>query len=276
MSDRPISDARHPRRRCPGRDYDGASSTWLRMALLFVLLIPCEAIGSALWPNDFLHFFSLDMRPVEVTMLRGLLPEGAPGIGFTVPRAWITFADGYNPRELDQLPDRILVHAFLDLRLSDPDGKALSIRATEYARAERIGLQEAVLRLRSDEYGVKLLKTSSSEPRETWRQNRFEEHETVEKDGLPYDARNNRYFLRVGDIELASVQCMGRPHPVWFCNYTVPINPDVWAIMTFVDFRTHGGPEFAIARINRALDVMCRESKPLCQAPDAAGSGQHR
>jgi hypothetical protein len=116
-----------------------------------------------------------------------------------------------------------------------------------------------------------LLRSGASDPKEFWRQNRFKEDETVEKDGLPYDARNNTYFLRAGDVELASVQCLGRPHPVWFCNYTVPINPDVWAIMAFVDFRTHGGPDFAIARINRALDVMCRESKVLCREPDAAG-----
>ena len=239
-----------------------------------MLLIPCQAIGSALWPNDFLHFFSVDMRPVQVSMVKGRPSGDTAGIRFTVPRAWITFADGYNPRELDQLPDQILVHGFLELKLSDPDGKAFSLRATEYGQAERIGLQEAVLRLRSDVYGVMLLKTSSFGTKEAWRQNRLKEPETGEKDGLPYDPKTNSYVLRVGDIELASVQCMGRPHPVWFCNYTVWINSDVVAIMAFVDFRTHGGPDFAIARINRALDVMCRQSKVLCQEPEAAGIGQ--
>jgi hypothetical protein len=239
-----------------------------------MLIIPCEAIGGALWPNDFLHFFSVDMRPVQVTMVKGRLSGDAPGIRFMVPRAWITFAGGYNPRELDQLPDQILIHGFLELRLSDPDGKALSLRATEYGRAERIGLQEAVLRLRADEYGVMLLKNGFSDPKEVWRQNRFKEPWTIEKDGLPYDPKTNSYFLHVSDIEFASVQCMGRPHPVWFCNYTVWINPDVVAIITFVDFRTHGGPDFAIARINRALDVMCRQSKVLCREPGATGSGQ--
>jgi hypothetical protein len=237
----------------------------LGLALLFMLLIPRESIGGELWPNDFLHFFSLDMRPVEVTMVTGNLPGGPPGVRFMLPRAWITFAGGYNPRELDQLPDQILVHGLLILRLSDPDGKALSLRATEYGRAEGIGLNEAVHRLRSDEYRIMLLKTGSPDPKEVWWQNRFKERGTLEKDGLPYDPKTNSYFLRVGDIELASVQCMGRPHPVWFCDYTVWLNPNVVAIITFVDFRTHGGPDFAITRINRALDVMCRQSKVLCQ-----------
>jgi hypothetical protein len=276
MFDNPTFDTRSSGRRRTGPDHGGASLKWLGLALLFMLLIPCEAMGSALWPNDFLHFFSVDMRPVEVTMVKGLLSGGEPGIRFMVPRAWITFADGHNPRDLDQLPDQILVHGLLMLRLSDPDGKAFSVRATEYGRAEGISLTEAVLRLRSDEYGIMLLKTRSSDSKEVWRQDRSKEHETVEKDGLPYDPRDNRYFLRVGDIELASVQCMGKPHPVWFCNYTVLINPDVWAIITFVDFRTHGGPDFAIARINRALDVMCQQSKVLCREPDATAAKVQR
>ncbi len=274
MSDNPIVASRTLTRRLIRPNHDGASLKWLRIALLFMLLIPCEAIGAALWPNDFLHFFSVDMRPVQVTMVKGRLSGDAPGISFMVPRAWITFAGGYNPRELNQLPDQILIHGFLELKLSDPDGEAFSLRATEYGRAERIGLQEAVLRLRADLYGVMLLKTGSSDPKEAWPQNRSNEPGTVEKDGLPYDPKNNNYFLRISDIEFASVQCMGRPHPVWFCNYTVRINPDIVAIMAFVDFRTHGGPDFAIGRINRALDVMCRQSTVLCREPDATASGQ--
>jgi len=276
MFDNPTFDARSSGPRRTGPDHGGASLKWPDLALLFMLLIPCEAMCSALWPNDFLHFFSVDMRPVQVTMVKGRPSGDTAGIRFTVLRAWITFADGYNPRELDQLPEQILVHGFLELRLSDPDGKPFSLRATEYGQAERIGLQEAARRLRSDVYGVMLLKTGSSDSKEVWRQSRFKESETVEKDGLPYDPKTNNYFLLVGDIELASVQCMGRPHPVWFCNYTVWINPDVVATITFVDFRTHGGPDFAIARINRALDVMCQQSKVLCREPDATAAKVQR
>ncbi len=279
MSDNPIIHNRNHRRRSTQLDCNGVTSRRVRVALLFMLLIPCEAIASALWPNDFLDFFSLDMRPVEVIMFYGLVPEGAPGIRFTVPRAWITGAPGYNPRELDKLPDQIFIPGGMDVWLSDPDGEAFSIRATEYAHVQGINLTEAIHRLRSDEYNISLSKTGTPRSKEVWRQgqskDRFKGRESIEKDGLPYDPPTGTYFLHADDTELAFIYCAGRrPHPVWFCDYTVWINPDIIATFYFVDFRTHGGPDFAIARIKRGLDVMCRQSNALCRKPDPAGSGQ--
>ena len=87
MFDNPIFVTRSSRRCLTGPYDDGGSLKWLRLALLLMLLIPRELIGRELWPNDFLQFFSLDMRPVEVTMVKERLSGDAPGIRFMLPRA---------------------------------------------------------------------------------------------------------------------------------------------------------------------------------------------
>jgi hypothetical protein len=202
------------------------------------------------------------MRPVEVRLSWGRPFLAKDALTLVLPRAWITFEEEHSPLDFDQVPDRIATR-MLRLSLADPDVTALSIEVSRSEQSAKISRSEALRRLRANEYEVTLQRLEPPMSQDGAPQ-RMANPAVVAQDGLSYDAERGAYFLRVDEARLTEVRCMGKPHPVWFCNYQVWINPAVAATITFLDFRAHGGPDYAITRIRRVLASLCRQSTALC------------
>ena len=69
------------------------------------------------------------------------------------------------------------------------------------------------------------------------------------------------YFFRIPDNpSLRTIRCrrdLERSHPSFFCNYEIILSPDVRATASFIDFRMHGGRDFANERIANIREVLC-------------------
>lgn len=230
--------------------------------ILALLLTTMPSMARDLWPNDLLGFFSVDMRPVQVTLRRNVVRDDGDHVVLEVPRAWIRFASGYDPLKLEQLPDQVETNA-LKLSLSEPNGLPLSIRAQEFTRAHNVSLSEALKQLRSDTYLVSFFKIDPRTTTEAWK-SRLTDRHMGELDGLPYDRRRGTYLSRPDKDEFAEINCTGGPNLITYCDYDVRISPDLMATLTFLDFRFHGGTEYANRRIRSALTVLCHQPGIVC------------
>jgi len=67
------------------------------------------------------------------------------------------------------------------------------------------------------------------------------------------------YYGDLGD-ELRKIRCMNAPedaNPVFYCEYYTVLNDRLLATVNFVDFRAHGGVEFARERMRILRRTVC-------------------
>lgn len=201
---------------------------------------------------------------IETTSLTLALADPA-GTALTV---WKNQSSAARRRERDAAEARMRAELYADIRsrgLSAQDVKALIEERTKaFDWARRHEATEAEARLRAEEYHVTLVRTHPSIGGEDWTR-RSEGRTIVERDGLEFDtSRGGYHLLQPAHGEIAEASCMGDGKPAWFCDYHVRVGPDLLATITFVDFRFHGGPDYAAARIRRALDALCRQPGIRC------------
>lgn len=238
------------------------------VALLVIAAAPALAdslfpAAGELWPNDYLHFFSTDMRPVQVTLRRDMFGRDGKEITITLPRAWITFASGYNPLKIDQLPNEIQTTE-ITIALADPTGVALSIRSREIALERHISLGDAIKSLRPELYYGNVsyvsedIKTDDLQFDKT--RNRAE---IIEKDGLSFDPDWHRYLGSKSD-QFFFAKCEYNLNPVYFCSYRARPGENLVLGVTFLDFRLHGGSGYANKRLSNFVGAFCTQVKPKC------------
>ena len=219
-----------------------------------------------LWPNDYLHFFSEDMHPVQVTLRRDMFTDDGEQITISLPRAWITFASGYNPLHLDRLPD-VIQTTYLTIALADPIGTALSIRSREIAQEQHISLGDAVKRLRAERYTVDIGYVPGRISVEDQQFNTTHSRDDiVERDGLNYDPKWGNYVGQIGSDLFYFIRCQYNARPDTFCYYSVRAGENVDLRVAFLDFRFHGGRDYANQRISRLLASVCAQIKAACEA----------
>ncbi len=124
-------------------------------------------------------------------------------------------------------------------------------------------MSEALKQLRPDTYLVSFFKVDPETNTEVWK-NRLPDRQMGELDGLPYDKRRGTYLSRPGMDEFAEINCISSPNSITYCNYVVRVSPDLMTTLTFLDFRFHGGTDYANQRIRSALTVLCRQTGILC------------
>ena len=222
------------------------------------------ALGRA-WNS---YYFSRDMRPVTVHFVRNegsLTPETArrqPVIATaSIPRAYIYFASPYRQPDYPILPGEIWVSR-LNIILVDQEGEAYSV-VWNRLRAEG-GLQyDANSQLRPLRARVQLNPGAIKYPGD------YTAHEAaaprieskmigVEKFGY---GSSGPFFFRIPDNpSLRLIKCpfdLEKTHPSFFCEYGIRLSADVSAMASFLDFRHHGGADFANERIANIREVLC-------------------
>ena len=142
------------------------------------VLFAASAQGaSRLWPNAFTRFFSEDTSTVRVTVLGYGMSEIPSPPTFTVPRAWIVFTGDYSPLDNDLVPNPLVTKDII-VSFADPNGEALSIRASRLAHESGVSLSEALKRLRPETYDVDLTPVDRDMTTNRWR-DRFVDGELV-------------------------------------------------------------------------------------------------
>lgn len=237
------------------------------LTLLAMTAVPASADNlfpnaGELWPNDYLHFFSTDTRPVQVTLRRDMFTNDGEQVTITLPRAWITFASGYDPLKLDRLPDSIQSKS---LTIALADGTALSIRSREIAQEQHISLGEAVKRLRAEQYTADIGYVPKRIGIEDQQFNKTtSRNDIIERDGLSYDQKWGQYLGQIGSDLFYFIRCEYSARPDTFCYYRVRAGDNIDLRVSFLDFRFQGGRDYANERLSRFMTAFCKQVEPHC------------
>jgi hypothetical protein len=209
------------------------------------------------WPH---YHFSLDETPVTVVLVHDSGKRDFPVL--TVPRSYIYFAHRAPPSTEGPLPDRIETDQ-LGLAFTDPDGEAWSAAIQDHMAATGQSANAAGKSLRPFQYKVTLSPNTNAVYAETVRQNTRRNHLLIGEPfpGIQEHSRtgtSSSFFVTSGDHEFLQASCYNPLNEVYFCEYRIMITKDIVATIDFLDFRVHGGPDYANWRVRFAREVVCR------------------
>lgn len=243
-------------------------------------LNPVEVSFARLWYDESGKYRVGRIDPVTEEFI-----AGAPVQTVILPRAYINAFEPYtrNRRSqerpeliVEELPDRI-AGDHLRLSMTYPDGQPYSLAVERWRKrapipltgpAKGIGVDDwrdrgrlrALLIIAhvwvSDivdarQFVVLDPKRSVAARRKVGTYEGFEQYKGLGIGNNYYDS---------SDDEIRLVQC-GRPidrtRPSFFCRYWVPLNSRLLVELAFLDFRVHGGREFARERIRVFKETMC-------------------
>jgi hypothetical protein len=235
----------------------------------------CRRIGQALvavvawgiWTcsarADYLHFSSLDMTPVRIS----LVSEVAGKANFpdlVVPRAYIYFVNGFLPGQ-GPLPPQLSSN---DVRLMfvDGTGEAWTVAVAARARRDGIDATTARHRMRTDETTVQISPSTTpiaayAEVTRAGVTGPAPKRQDDDFEGLAHyrGVSSFSYYVGGSDDEFFSARCPGPPlNPIFQCNYSMSITDGVVAHVSFVDFRLFGGRAYANRRLSFVREVSCR------------------
>ena len=241
---------------------------------------PRRAYVPTRWPAIYtlpFHYFSIDSRPIEVTLRHSNDPDHSHSVILKIPVAYIVYVTGYSQQKLPRLPDCLETN-YIELALTYPEGKALSIHAYEMGSERhpgsdrRIGFEAAAKSLRAQQYAVQLNYVRPDIPwEERVRQPPKFMSEAGTYDGMTYIAGNTRrdnYLGEEGRDEFVRVSCAlkAEARPYYFCETTFRVAGDLVARADFVDFRFNGGREFLNERVRVLRQALCRFFEDRCSA----------
>jgi hypothetical protein len=238
--------------------------------------------------------FGIGMIDSDTTVF---IPQN-PVVRAKLPRAYINMAEPYSQTathsaaRLDVLPDRILTPA-ITLTMTYPEGLPYSVVYETWPEHKpdfsNPALGTGVAQWQGIEEQTRAILTKATPPSQELEPpaipGRFNvrEHEYVFKtDGFTQEAggyegfslhlglpTNWQYCLDDGPDEIRRISCtasVAKSRPNFFCQYDVPINSRLYAELTFLDFRFHGGSEFARERIRAFKKFAC----PIFQCDERA------
>ena len=211
--------------------------------------------------GDWEHYhFSLDEALVRVVFVHDV----AGKLNFpllTLPRSYIYFVNGAPPSTEGPLPERIETN-HIGLAFSDPEGDPWSVAVQKYMSENAKSSTSAGKALRASQYTVELHPNTNSAWAESVRTSTAHNHSLI---GEPYPGINEysgagsgSYFLGGEADECVQAYCYNPRNEVFFCKYSTMITKDIVAAIDFLDFRMHGGPDYANRRVRFAREVVCR------------------
>ena len=250
------------------------SRTWLPLLGAIALVLGGTVLPArgdkvpGFGPPGEAYYFSTDMTPITVHFVRNrdaFTPETArrqPVIATArIPRAYVIFASPYRQPDYPVLPDEIWVTQ-LDIVLVDPEGEPYSLIWTRL-RDEGLSYSDATGHLRPLRSHVRL-NASTMEYATT-----LTPHEAaagqVESsiDGVSEFRHSDSgpvFFRFPENGSIRIIECamnVERSHPSFFCSYQIRLSADVIASAHFIDFRLHGGRDFANERIANIREALC-------------------
>ena len=210
--------------------------------------------------------FSTELSPVRVTLRNRNDPEPDHRATVTVPKAYIVYFDGvsHTPRLSSSLET-----SEIELDLTYPDGKPLTVHAGEIAKTSGGSLEIAGRSLRSQHISVTLSYVRPDIPWELRLRQRNQSTIDAEPfEGLAHVIKNGRdyYFGDERSDQFIQVLCFPYANAMaqYFCSTYMRVGGDVIATVKFVDFRFNGGRAFLNERIRFVRATVCRFLENAC------------
>jgi hypothetical protein len=246
---------------CAAGEGIGRRACLLGIAALLALSV------TVTWSAFAQDFHSTDLAPVEVALRNLNDPDPAHKISLRLPRAAITYANGYDSRRLSQIPDAIETD-HLQLSLTYPDGNPLSVEARNEAGKQGISEGAAKKALRAREYSAFLGYSPPANPWEERVRERLSHLAILDQyEGLPH-AKADTYVGQSGVDEFLELRCNPQATPGYFCTANMLVGRVRSSVLSsqvaFSDFRFHGGRAYANDRARRCRPIVCRFVVPAC------------
>ena len=187
----------------------------------------------------------------------------------TLPRAYIFAAPGYSKEEYNELPRRLEVDK-LYVMFSYPDG--VPYKESYSKKKNLVEFQGNTIREYVITHYIAIMHQTVNSIEQLWfllpeeyrpeSEIRTNERYIYNFDGFKgYESGGSFYYYGNIDSDVRKIKCLRAPelaHPGSFCTYTTIINERMYVEVDFVDFRLHGGAEFAEERIRVFKEILCR------------------
>jgi len=245
-------------------------SFWLRLPAILVACCLAAGCGDCLYRGHCTDpdHFSVDPTPLQIDLKREK-PGSTRTDAFAqlrVPRSYVVFANHHDSRK-GPLPERFATNHFAIKFIEG--GEAWNVA---FDRLRKIkGSELADRELRPNAYRVYL--GANANP--NWR---TDHQASLASDGVRQPAGYEGLIhysggqeVYVGDPSDAftSIKCSKPSHPGVFCTYSIPITEKISANATFVDFRRHGGREYANRRARFIRETVCKFTDCDANEPDS-------
>jgi len=203
------------------------------------------------------------MTPIRISLVNDVVGK-ANFPDLIVPRAYVVFVNRAPPSSKGPLPSQLSSDE-VELVFVDGSGEPWSVAVAERSRRDGLDRATAGQRMRAEETKVQIhpSKMPTAAYADATRADVLRSAPKRQDDdfeGLAHYKGVASYSNYVGEPadEFFSVQCEGRLHPVYLCNYTMSITEGVVARVGFVDFRLNGGRAYANRRLRFVREVVCR------------------
>ena len=231
-------------------------------AVTFLVLI-CLALGSAHADNvpgiGNMHFdyYSRDPNPVHVEFSHAATQTTLAKL--VAPRSYIVTAPNVRRQGRNPLPASITTDS-ITIAFTDPDGQSWNDSVSDHAEKMGLSLEAAAGQLRPQQYIVRLNGVANPNRRNASQASiaSFERQQDRLEGLIHYKITSSDIYVGDASDAFESINCMNRLNPIYFCTYTIDISDRIVAVASFVDFRMHGGRDYANRRARFIRDVICK------------------
>lgn len=248
--------------------------------LMIASVMPDPVPGNVTCPYGYsypIYFCSEDMSPIEITRQRSRTENDAPIVQIAVPRAYIYFVPRYETRQYRRLPDRIATES-INVSFTYPDGTPLTIFEPRLNRQRRMqetgdaaqppqGRFGEEVRMHTLVAEIYLVNEPAQVFGERIRASRTRSLERAHQhEGREYFSghRQHVYLGQRGVDEFDFISCWENSYPLHYCEAQIQVSNRIVASVRFVDFRFHGGFDFANERLRVARRTICNFAVPSC------------
>ncbi|SCC81399.1 hypothetical protein [Saliniramus fredricksonii] len=173
-----------------------------------------------------------------------------------IPRQYIVIASGDFSSRDGPIPDQIDTHA-VTLAIAYPDGEAWTIATRDYIREHGTSARMVGAEMRYEFNKVVVRRSGPVDYR-----TRSYGSERAERDaetGLLSFTQGKSNIRFIGDESdyFGDIDCSQALNPRWLCDYRAHITHNIAITASFVDFRLHGGREFANQRMRFIRETVC-------------------
>lgn len=183
-----------------------------------------------------------------------------------VPRAYIFFASPYDHADAERIPNEIWTPR-LGVMLTAPSGEPYSVSLDRFAAEKHLSAESAGKELRLSSATIHVypaLRDDVLDPLRSRSLRHTEPRIGETPDGLGmygFDPRGPLTFLDPNNPAVRRIGCMlnvERSRPEHYCDYEIILADNLVAKASFVDFRLHGGRQFARERMAEIRDTLCQ------------------
>lgn len=233
-------------------------------------------------------FHSSEPSLVGVTLIHELQPDRT--IHLSIPRSAITFVSGYSASDYEEVPDEVVSRGgWFDFAIVMPDGTPFGEAVEQFAKDTSVSLDAAATALRGQyaRVRVRLIGKGIDTDRlySAWLPRATKDvniKDDVAVDGLPakttefHALRSDGsrdpalslghyivYFPKDKSDPFTLIQCERTARPIQWCRYILRLNDLVTLEVDMIDFRFHGGRQFARDRMNSIVRTYCSYD-PTC------------